>query len=239
MFTKQTKRTIVLLLAVSIFIYMFQILVFHDPTTTEFYLLQDLAFMPITIIVATIVVGEVVNEKEKRERKENTKMVTSTFYTQIGGEMMGVLVNQLENKEEVVDILQREIHSESDVEDMQQKIRNCSLHMQFDEAVSDRISRMLAENRMALLVLSSNPMILEQRSFTNLLWGLFHLEDEFRLRGSYAEMTQEDRLHLAADFEKVLRLLLLNSVPNAKYLQDMFPSLYQTAQVKLFAKKKD
>jgi len=81
---KTMRRTTIILLILSIIIYSIQILIFDDPRTTFFYILQDLAFMPITIAFATLMVGEVLNWREKNERKEKTRMLTSTFFTEIG-----------------------------------------------------------------------------------------------------------------------------------------------------------
>ncbi len=233
MFTKQMKLTIVILLLISICLYGIQIMIFRDPATTEFYLLQDLAFMPITIIIATIVVGEILNEKEKRERESNTRMLTSTFYTQVGASFMNMLIQASENEVEIRNILQKQVNTEKEIKQMQEEVKqlNCQIHL--TEDIYREVTHIVSENRMAILVLSSNPMILEQRSFTNLLWGMFHLEDEFRIRGAYHQLSQEDKAHIAEDLEKVLQLLLLNSIPNAKYLKDTYPHLYKTAQVKL------
>ena len=62
---KAMRRTTIILLILSIIIYLIQILIFNDPRTTFFYILQDLAFMPITIAFATLMVGEVLNWREK------------------------------------------------------------------------------------------------------------------------------------------------------------------------------
>ena len=66
---KTTRRVVLALIVLSAAIYLLQVLIFHDERTTVFYLLQDLAFMPVTIAIATLVVGELVDEREKGGRR--------------------------------------------------------------------------------------------------------------------------------------------------------------------------
>lgn len=131
------RRIVLLLIAVSALIYGLQILIFHDVRNTAFYILQDFAFMPVTIAIATLVVGELIAAQEKKERQEKTCMLTSTF----------------------------------------------------------------------------------------------------RLRGDYSRLSEEDIRHLDEDFSRVLKLMLMNWVSNARYLKETFPNYYSTAREKAVQSK--
>ena len=72
-------------------------------------------------------------------------------------------------------------------------------------------------------------MLLDQECFAQLLWGVMHLTDEFRLRGEWKDLSEGDINHLNSDFEKVLRLLLVNGMTNGLFLKDTFPEFWGTA----------
>ena len=59
---------------------------------------------------------------------------------------------------------------------------------------------------------------------------LFHLLDEFRLRGDYIKLTREDLLHFNEDFAQIFELLLINWVINAKYLKETYPHFYKVVK---------
>ena len=66
-----------------------------------------------------------------------------------------------------------------------------------------------------------------------MLWGVFHLMDEFRLRGSWDDLSEQDIGHFNQDFEKVLRLLLMNWAGNVRYLKETYPAFYAAASTKI------
>lgn len=80
---------------------------------------------------------------------------------------------------------------------------------------------------MTLLVIASNPSLLEHESFTDLLWAIFHLTDELSYRTNLQDLSAGDLMHLNADTERVLKELLLNWLCHMEFLQKEYPYLYQ------------
>ena len=91
MFNKKNIIIISVLLAISACIYGMQILIFKDVRNTEFYIFQDMAFIPISIAITTVVVGELLDINNKRDSRQKTRMLTSTFFSDIGFELMSML----------------------------------------------------------------------------------------------------------------------------------------------------
>ncbi|MEE1115035.1 MAG: hypothetical protein UHN88_08175 [Eubacterium sp.] len=229
---KQMAVTVIVLMAISVLIYGLQIVIFHDVRTTEFYIMQDLAFMPFTIAIATIVVGELIGRREKKERTAKTRMLTSSFFTELGEPLLHSLLRSAEFDEEMRITLYGE-DDDRPVKEMTDRIRRGKISIDLCPKVYNETMQMLVERQTALLVLSSNPMLFEQECFTDMLWGLFHLIDEYRLRGIFEEMSEESRAHMNEDFERVLRLLLENRASNIKYLKDTFPNFYGAAKQRI------
>nr|WP_164124989.1 hypothetical protein [uncultured Sharpea sp.] len=221
-------------LILSIIIYSIQILIFDDPRTTFFYILQDLAFMPITIAFATLMVGEVLNWREKNERKEKTRMLTSTFFTEIGA----ILAHYTLSMTQEDDFLHLVARNGGNIDNMTadeiiQKLEHHKIKVKLNKEGYEKARNLILSNQTNLLVISSNPLILEHEYFTEMLWGVFHLIDEFRLRGEWDALSKTDIAHLNVDFAKVLRLMLINWIGNSEYLAKNYPAFYNVAFNKL------
>ncbi len=228
------KKTIALLVLLSVAIYGLQLVIFRDPNTTFFYILQDMAFMPFTIAIATLVVGEVMGAREKKERMEKTRMLTSSFFTELGAALLKELMQSADYDETVHRVFTGSTaYDAAQTEQWQERLGEAKLHVRLHRGLYDRVRSLILERRTTLLVISSNPLLLEHEHFTDMLWDIFHLVDEFRLRGVYEELSEEDRRHLENDLSDLLRLLLINWVANIAYMKQTYPNFFNEARNKL------
>lgn len=226
----RTRWLIVGLVALSALIYGIQIVVFRDLRTTEFYILQDLAFVPISFAITSVVVGVIMDEHEKRDAQRKTRMLTSAFFTGLGAGLTSALLavsdSQIDPKELI-------LQSEKELPAMQKKVMEADICVHIDEESYTKIREMILGWQSELITLASNPMLLDQECFAQLLWGVMHLTDEFRLRGEWGDLSQGDIDHFNEDFERVLRLLLANGMSNGLFLKTAFPAFWGTAVSKL------
>lgn len=220
---KETIRTVLLLCLISTCIYGLQIILFHDVRNTEFYILQDLAFIPISIAITTIVVGNIIDNRAKKEAYEKAAMLRAVFFTDIGRTLMKRLYDVSDAK--TLSYLNEAIS----VKEKQEKIRTCNIHVHTDKDTYEFIRTFLTEKQQDLMTLSGNNDLMDQDDFTQLLGGLFHLLDEFSLRGSYDQLKEDDISHMNEDFTKVLILLGVNMAANMDFQQKHFPNFYQKA----------
>lgn len=221
----------IILVAVSVTVYLLQVLIFRDPRTTEFYIFQDFAFLPISIAVATLAVNALMAEREKRDKIAHTSMLRSQFFTGIGVPMLGVLAGCCSAQGRLPVL--PENGSQKDRDKTKADLMALPLSVHLDKAAYDRVRELLEGSRTELLILGSNPDLMEAECFTQLLWGCFHLLDEYRLRGDWAALKAEDISHFEEDFAQVLKLILVNNIDNAAYLRANFPNFYGAARAKL------
>lgn len=229
-----SKRTAVLvalgLFALSAAIYLVQIAVFNDPRDTLFYLLQDWAFLPVQIAVVTIAVGMVVSEMQRRERIEKTNMLTSSFFSDGGTELLRKIISCSTKPSEVRSLIAVDASWEkSDYVAAIQSARAANLSVRCSIEDLRDIQQILAENRMSMLVIASNPVLLEHEEFTDMLWSVFHLTDEFTYRGDLDKIPSSHLEHLDDDAERALRGLILNWLCNMRHLQEEYPYLFTVA----------
>lgn len=220
---KETIRTILLLGFISACIYGLQIVLFHDVRNTEFYILQDLAFIPVSIAITTIVVGNIMDSRARKEASEKAAMLRAVFFTDIGRTLMMCLYKVTDSN--ILSFLDEDIS----VSEKQKRIHSCNIQVHTDKDTYEFIRTFLQSKQQDLMTLSGNNDLMDQDDFTQLLGGLFHLLDEFSLRGSYDQLNESDIMHMDDDFSKVLILLCVNMAANADFQQKHFPDFYQKA----------
>ncbi len=229
------KRTVFLLFLVSFLVYGIQLFIFKDPSTTNFYILQDIAFLPISIAVATIVVGDYLEKKDKKERQEKTQMLCSSFYSEIGNELLYQMLSLTREKNDIKNIFEKlDVNDQKSLDELRERIGLMPIQLKINSEVFDRIKRIIEERKVMLLVLSSNPLLIDHEDFTKLLWGLFHLVDEFSLRGEYNSLSAEDIAHFEKDFTEVLKLLLINWSRNRLFTKINYPNYYNASLATMF-----
>lgn len=234
---KGLKKIIFSLGIISVIIYALQLIIFRDPKNTFFYIFQDFAFMPISIAIATFLIGELVDQHVKEERIEKTRMLTSTFYTNLGVYLIEAMLKAADEKEQLGRELALQCDSDEEVRAAQERIQKMDIHIHLDKACYDRVTDILNQSSTAMLVLASSPVLLEHESFTDMLWGIFHLMDERRIRGEYENLDADDISHLEEDYGRVLNKLISEAVANAVYLQKVYPDFYSKAREKVLNKK--
>jgi len=74
----------VVLVVVSAILYDAQITIFHSTRDTFFYLFQDLAFIPIQVLLVTLILNQLLNVREKHALLNKLNMVIGTFLSEVG-----------------------------------------------------------------------------------------------------------------------------------------------------------
>lgn len=85
---------------------------------------------------------------------------------------------------------------------------------------------LLLPKKMFLLGLLQNPNLLEHESFTDLLWALFHMVEEFEYRGNLQILSGADKQHLISDLNRVLCYLTSVWIKYLSHLKVAYPYLF-------------
>ena len=76
------------LVALSALLYYFHYFVFHDEHHIFIYLIGDVAFVPIEVLLVTLIIHRLLNIREKRSRLEKLNMVIGTFFSEVGTKLL-------------------------------------------------------------------------------------------------------------------------------------------------------
>ena len=211
-------------------VYLIQILIFRSPGDTFFYFFQDLAFLPVEILIVTLIVNRIISSRQRKERLKKMNMVISTFFGEAGTHLITLLSQFQENFHTLRDTL--EISSQWDeakFANAAERIRSYNFLIQSTAGNLDTLKTFLLEKRMFLLSLLENPNLLEHESFTDMLWAVFHLTDELASRNSVVSLPQNDYEHLSTDIKRAYGHLIYEWLHYMKHLKTDYPYLFSLA----------
>jgi len=218
------------LLVCSAVLYLLHFLVFRDVHHIFIYLLGDLAFMPIEVLLVTIIVHRLLEVREKRNRMEKLNMVIGAFFSEMGMQLLGYFA--------AFDARCREIReclvagpdwTEEDFREAESRVEGHECRITAREDLLDEMRLFLLSRREFLLTLLENRALLEHETFTDLLWAVFHLTEELKYREVLEDLTEMDTEHLCADIARAYRLLIREWLVYLEHLKKNYPYLYSLA----------
>jgi hypothetical protein len=218
------------LIALSVVMYSIQIQLFKTPRDTFFYLFQDIAFVPVQVLLVTVIINEVLNIREKRSLLRKLNMVIGAFFSEAGMSLLQSFPDFDIHYEKLREsLIVKAGWSNQDFVRAQKTVRDYDYSV--DSRKGDLVSLkvFLMEQRSFLLRLLENPNLLEHRSFTNLLRAVFHLTEELTFRRNLNNLPPTDYEHLSGDIKRAYVLLISEWLAYMKYLRDYYPYLFSLA----------
>ena len=76
------------LLVLSAASYLTQIYLFHKVEDTLFYMLQDLSFVPVQVLIVTLILDRLLKKREKQALLEKMNMVIGVFFHEVGNDLI-------------------------------------------------------------------------------------------------------------------------------------------------------
>ena len=218
------------LIALSALVYFIHYLIFRDAHHIFIYLIGDIAFVFLEVLLVTLVLHQLLQYREKKVMLNKLNMVIGAFFSEVGGELLKIFINFDTNSSEIAQGLI--ITNESFEKEFLKICKSVEKHTyNIDSKRGDleNIRNFLKEKRQFLLNLLENPNLLEHESFTNLLWAVFHLTEELTLRRSLKGLPETDYQHLAGDMKRAYHLLIVEWLNYMKHLKTDYPYLFSLA----------
>jgi len=218
------------LVGISAIFYFVQVQIFHRTGDTFFYMLQDIAFVPVQVLLVTLFLNQLLTMREKRVLLKKLNMLIGTFYIEVGTDLMKHLHRFGSDLSSVRErMLVAGKWTEKDFINAQTAVK--SAYYGIDSRIGDlnELKTFLSEKRTFLLSLLANPNLLEHDAFTDLLWAVFHLVEELYARASFQGLPKTDYDHLSGDIKRAYSQLLIEWLSYMKYLKDDYPYLFSLA----------
>ena len=214
-------------ICISALFYQMQIQLFHSPRDTFFYLFQDLAFLPIQVLLVTMIIDRLLTVREKRVLLKKMNMVIGVFYSEVGASLLRIFYELKPEAENIGQELLIDNGWTSHVFLSKSKtFRTFPYKIEINPGSLQQLKTFLLSKRGFLLVLLENPNLLEHDSFTDLLWAVFHLTDELNCRETLENLPESDLSHLKGDIKRAKALLISEWLTYLKHLKEDYPYLF-------------
>jgi hypothetical protein len=177
-----------------------------------------------------LILSQILGAIDKREKLKMMNMAISSFFSEVGTDLISVLSGYNLNLND----LQEKLIIEPDwgnarFKSMAQLVKGFNYNIDSKKGDLYQLKMHMHEKRAFLLLLLENPNLLEHDSFTDLLWAIFHVIDELDSRDGFTDLPESDFKHLSGDMKRAYILLLFEWLHYMEYLKNRYPYLYSLA----------
>ncbi|MFC1485955.1 hypothetical protein ACFL55_02900 [Candidatus Latescibacterota bacterium] len=216
-----------MLIICSVIVYIAHYFIFRDPHHIFIYLVGDIAFVFIEVLLVTLIIHQVLSEHEKQTRLQKLNMVIGVFFSEVGTELLTIFSDTDPALGTISSTLVDKGIFEAETFDRARKhLLTFDYKINISHIDLSELRAFLTERRNFLLRLLENPNLLEHESFTELLRAVFHLTEELYHREIFAGLPETDLEHLANDCNRAYKLLAAEWVDYMKHLRDNYPYLF-------------
>jgi sensor histidine kinase YesM len=78
-------------------VYLMEILIFHNVHDTFFYLFQDLAFVPVQVLLVMLILDKLLQKKEKESLMNKMNMMIGVFFNEVGTDLISFFIETEKN----------------------------------------------------------------------------------------------------------------------------------------------
>jgi len=218
------------LVALSVVLYGLHFLLFHDMHHILIYFVGDVAFIPIEVLVVTIIIHQLLKSHERQSLLSKLNMVIGSFFSEVGTPLLRLFTSV----DPTVESLRGElaVTGEWSADDFKRATEHLGRRDYTVEAEPQDFARLrdfLNARRGFLLGLLANPNLLEHESFTDVLWAVFHLTEELVRRDTLVGLPTSDYDHLAGDSARAYGRLAQEWLSYMTHLESDYPYLFSLA----------
>jgi len=218
------------LLILSTVLYFIHYALFRDSHHILIFLVADIAFLPVEVLLVTLIIDRLLRYREKRSLLNKLNMVIGTFFSEAGSFLLKALAQFDLN----IGQLQKELcvtpqWSDREFTHVSQETKKHKADINIHKGDLQVLRRFLLEKRGFFVALLGNPNLLEHESFTDVLWAVVHLAEELGFRGDLTQLSPADYEHLAGDMKRAYDHLLREWLSYMKHLRAHYPFLFSLA----------
>ena len=190
----------------------------------------DIAFVPIEVLMVTLIIHRVLSDREKKAMLKKLNMVIGAFFSEVGLKLLPKFANFDHKSDDVKkELSQMKNWSNNDFKKASDMMENYDFEIDSSMGDLKELQAFLTKRRNFLLRLLENPNLLEHETFTELLWAVFHLTEELEYRADLDKLPHSDMVHISGDIKRVYVLLLNRWIDYVMHLKDQYPYLYSLA----------
>jgi len=220
----------ILLAAMSALLHYTHYLIFHDAHHVFIYMFGDIAFLPMEVLLVTLIIDRLLSRREEVSRRNKMNMVIGAFFSEVGQDLILALDRTSSDADQIrANLAITPESSETDIKLSIAWAETTPFKIKPTPEVLADIRDHLAKHRDFMLRMLENPTLLEHETFTDLLWSVLHLQEELVARKSLDTLPETDLHHLAGDVERAYTHVLRAWLDYMIHLKRSYPFLFSLA----------
>jgi len=222
--------TVSALFVISLSLYGIDFTIFGNLREISASFLGNLAFLPIYIIVVTLLFERVLRERERQSVMRKLNMVIGVFFSEFGNRLLKELSGHVVGSEELKNRLRMTgSWKKEDFNAALDYLRRNNQRISISREALPCLKQFMVGKRSFLLTLLENQNLLEHENFTDLLWAAFHIVEELDARASFDAIPPSDKEHINGDITRVFGHLVREWVFYMQHLREDYPYLFSLA----------
>lgn len=206
---------------------MIHYLIFRQARDLLLYIMQDIAFIPIQVLIVTLIINELLNSRDKRAKMQKLNMAIGVFFSEVGTNLLTFLSEFSPDTEELGKALVVTYEwSDKQFAHTSRQIKSSEYKMISQSGDLQALKNFITNKRVFMLNLLNNPNLLEHDKFTDLLWAVFHLMEELAFRKEITELSEKDYNHISGDMKRAYTLLIYEWLEYMRQLKNNYPYLF-------------
>ena len=215
------------LLVLSGITYFAHYLIFQDVHHIFIYMLGDLAFLPLEVLLVVLIIERVLARREKQNKLQKLNMVVGTFFSEVGTILLGDLLKHFDNRSDISSHLNiAENWTKKEFQEAAKYAYSLNVELDCRKIDLEKLKSFLAQKREFLLTMLGNPNLMEHDRFTDLLWAVTHLDEELEARTSVNSLPERDLEHIAVDIQRLYDHLASEWLDYIEHLKNNYPFLF-------------
>jgi hypothetical protein len=220
----------IILVALSAVFYLIHYWIFRDAHHIFIYLLGDIAFVFFEVLLVTLIIDQLLHEREKKSLLFKLNMIIGIFFSEAGNELLKLLSSFDTQVDRIRgDLLVTDRWSKKEFLDLRARINAYEHKMDSRQGDMGGLKIFLLEKRDFMLRILENPNLLEHDGFTDALWASLHLAEELASRKSLTDLPKADYGHLSLDMRRAYARLISEWLNYMWHLRQHYPYLFSLA----------
>jgi hypothetical protein len=220
----------ILLVVLSAVVYFVHFLIFRDAHHIFIYLVGDIAFVFIEVLLVTLIIDQLLHEREKKALLHKLNMMIGIFFSEGGSDLLRMLSEYDPQVERIrQDLL---INAQLDKQGFSQigkSIRSYQFRLDSQKKTLANLRDFLREKKDFFLRILENPNLLEHENFSDTLWAVLHLAEELTCRTNLENLPRTDYAHLSGDMGRAYKSLISEWLNYLSHLKEHYPYLFSLA----------
>jgi len=216
----------VVLLVLTAGLYLIHYAIFRDAHHIFIYMVGDLAFLPLEVLLVALIIDRVLDWREKRAMLSKMNMVVGVFFSEMGTRLLGELLPGFDRPQIIAGLGVKPNWSADDFRKATSFADSVKPQAECSAIDLKALKSFLDGERDLILRLLENPNLLEHERFTDMLWAVSHLAAELDARPELGNLPKSDEAHIGQDIGRAFTALAAEWLDYVQYLKSHYPYLF-------------